>query len=263
MVEVVFLGTGGAFPTKRRSSTALLIEAADFRMLVESGPTIVQQLARADLRAADIERLFVSHAHGDHSLGFPMLALNRIKATTRLQIYAAQDTISTLKMLWTLAYADFDSNYLKSDWYRLSDRGVDEVDLAPGVTLHTVVVPYPPGATTLAARWDFDGGPSLAFVTDTIPNTATIQLARGCDLLVHEASYSAVLQPEADPSMHFHSTARQAGEIARQAGCPRLALVHIGLEIGEHPDVLAEEARADTDLEVIVPEDGERYRLPT
>jgi hypothetical protein len=38
-------------------------------------------------------------------------------------------------------------------------------------------------------------------------------------------------------------------------------LVHLGPEIGEHPDVLAEEARAGTDLEVIVPEDGERLRL--
>lgn len=61
--------------------------------------------------------------------------------------------------------------------------------------------------------------------------------------------------------MHFHSTARQAGEMARRAGCPRLALVHMGLDIGEHPDVLIEEARADTDLEVLVPEDYERMRL--
>lgn len=49
--------------------------------------------------------------------------------------------------------------------------------------------------------------------------------------------------------------------MARRAGCPRLALVHMGLDIGEHPDVLIEEARADTDLEVLVPEDYERMRL--
>jgi hypothetical protein len=35
----------------------------------------------------------------------------------------------------------------------------------------------------------------------------------------------------------------------------------MGPEIGEQPDVLIEEARAGTDLEVIVPEDGEHVRV--
>jgi ribonuclease BN (tRNA processing enzyme) len=261
MYNVVFLGTANAFPSKRRSCAGLLIEAPDFRMLVEASPGIVPRLAKIDVAAADIRFVFISHSHGDHTLGFPLLVLNRIKAATRLQVYAAQDTLSTLQMLWTLAYADFDSNYLKCDWHRLSDRRLDEVEVTPAVTLRTIVVPYPPGATTLAARWDFSAGPSVTYVTDTIPNTASIQLAQGSDLLIHEASFSAVLQPDADPAMHFHSTARQAGEVARQAGCPRLALVHLGSEISDHPDVLVEEACADTDLRVIVPEDGQRVRL--
>lgn len=261
MYEVVFLGTSHAFTTKRRSCAGLLIEAPDFRMLVEASPGIMPRLAKIGVAAADIRHVFISHSHGDHTLGFPMLVLNRIRAATRLQVYAAQDTLSTLQMLWTLAYADFDSNYLKCDWHRMSEHRLDEAEVAPGVTLRTIVVPYPPGATTLAARWDFADGPSVTYVTDTIPNTASIQLAQGSDLLIHEATHSAVLEPDADPAMHFHSTARQAGEVARQAGCPRLALVHLGPEISDYPEVLVEEARADTDLQVIVPEDGERVRI--
>jgi ribonuclease BN (tRNA processing enzyme) len=261
MYEVIFLGTSHDFTTKRRSCAGLLIEAPDFRMLVEASPGIVPRLAKIDVAADDIRFLFISHSHGGHTLGFPMLVLNRIRAATRLQVYAAQDTLSTLQMLWTLAYADFDSNYLKCDWHRLSDRRLDKVQVTPGVTLCSVVVPYPPGAMTLAARWDFADGPSVAYVTDTIPNTASIQLAQGSDLLIHEATFSAELQPDADPAMHFHSTARQAGEVARQAGCPRLALVHLGPTISDYPEMLAEEARADTDLCVIVPEDGQRVRL--
>jgi ribonuclease Z len=261
MYNVVFLGTANAFPSERRSCAGLLIEAPDFRMLVEASPGIVPRLAKIGVSADDIRHVFISHSHGDHMLGFPILVLNRIRAATRLQVYAAQDTLSTLQMLWTLAYADFDSNYLKCDWHRLSDRRLDEVEIVSGVTLRTIVVPYPPGAMTLAARWDFTDGPSVTYVTDTIPNTASIQLAEGSDLLIHEATYSAVLQPDADPAMHFHSTARQAGEIARQADCSRLALVHLGPVTGDQPDVLIEEARDGTDLHVIVPEDGERVRL--
>jgi ribonuclease Z len=123
------------------------------------------------------------------------------------------------------------------------------------------VVSHPPDTPTLAARWDFAEGLSVTFATDTLPSTATIDLARGSDLLIHESNYSAVLQPDIDPSAYFHSTAQQAGEVARQAGCPRLALVHLSPGIGDNPEALAGEARADTDLEVIVPEDGERLSL--
>ena len=260
MVEVTFLGTGGAFSAGHRSPLALLIENAGFRMLVETGPTIVEQLARVDLAAAEIERVFVSHSHGDHSLGFPMLTLNRLGASAPLHVYAGLSTIATLKILCALVYPSISERRLGLHWHELSEREPGETEPAPGVTLRTVVVPHPPGTPTLAVRWDL-GARSVTLATDTLPCAATVDLARGSDLLIHEASFSAVLQPGADPASHFHSTAQQAGELARQAGCPRLALVHLGPEIGERPEVLIEEARAGTDLDVIVPEDGERTQV--
>jgi ribonuclease Z len=269
MPEITFLGTGGAFPTKRRSTSKFLIESPGFCMLVETGPDVVQQLARADRRLADIGHLFVSHSHGDHTLGFPILILNRSLrgASTRLHVYAGPDTIATLEMLWTLAYPDFDSNYLKCEWHHLSERGSSVMDISPGITLRTVLVPYPPGAPTLAARWDFVNGPSLSYITDTYPNDDAAKLAHGCDLLIHDSQYSATLQPDAvfvyrKPHKYYHSTAQQAGQVARQAGCPHLVLVHMGPEIGNHPDVLADEARAGTDLQVIIPEDGDAITIP-
>ena len=259
MVEVTFLGTGGAFSAGRRSNLALLIEDPGFRTLVEAGPAIMEQLARVNVPGAEIERVFVTHSHGDHTLGFPMLALNRLGASSPLHVYAGRNTIATLENLCTLAYPNF-AHRFDLRWHELSEEGADEVALAPGVTLRTAVVPHPRGVPTLAARWDL-GGQSVTLATDTIPCDATAELARGSDLLIHEASFSAILQPDADPAAHFHSTARGAGEIARQAGCPRLALVHLGPRIGEHPDVLVEEARAGTGLQVVVPEDGECIRL--
>jgi ribonuclease Z len=259
--SVVFLGTGGAFSAGRRSTPALLIEASGFRMLAEAGPVIMQQLARVNLQATDIERLFVTHGHGDHTLGFPILALNRAGAATPLHVYGGPNTLDALQTLGTLAFSGLREHLRNIHWHEVSETAPDETELAPGVTLRTVMVPYPPGVPTLAARWDFADGPSLTYVTDTFPNAAAEGLARDSDLLIHEASYSAALQPNADPATHFHSTAQQAGEVARRARCRRLALMHLGPEIGEQPEVLAEEARAGTDLEVIVPEDGERIHI--
>ena len=261
MAKVVFLGTGGAFSAGRRSNLALLIEASGFRMLVETGPVIMEQLARANIQATEIERLFVSHSHGDHVLGFPMLALNRLQASNQLHVYAGPNTIATLQILNTLTFSGLKLAHTNIHWHELSEQGPDEIELAAGVTLRTAVLDHPPGVPTLAARWDFVGGPSITFATDTRSCDAAVELARGSDLLIHEASLSAVLQPDEDPGAYFHSSAQQAGQIARQAGCPRLALVHLGPEISEHPDVLAEEARAGADLQVVVPEDGECLSL--
>ena len=230
-------------------------------MLIESGPMIMHQLTRAKIEAAEIERVFVSHSHGDHTLGFPMLALNRLWDPPPLHVYAGTSTVTSLKALLGLAYPGFGDDRLNLHWHELPEQESGEVKLTESVTLRTVVVPYPPGVPTLAGRWDFVDGPAITVATDTFPNDATVELARGSDLLIHEANFSAVLQPDVDLSQYFHSTAQQAGEIARRAGCRRLALVHLGSETGEHPDVLAEEARAGTDLHVIVPEDGEQQRL--
>lgn len=261
IVDITFLGTGSAFSAGRRSNVALLVETVSLRMLVEAGPTVVQQLARVRLKARDISHLFVSHSHGDHSLGFPMLALNRLPSPPPLTVYSGAGTATTLKGLLALAYHGFDDGQLNLHWRELSEQGLDGIELVEGVTLRTAVVPHPANVPTLAARWDFADGTSVAFVTDTRPCAAAVELARGCDLLIHEAGFSAVLEPDVDISEYYHSTAQQAGEVARRAGCPRLALVHLGPEIGEQPDVLAEEARAGTNLEVAVPEDGERMSL--
>ena len=261
MVKITFLGTGGAFSSGRRTNLALLIEGPDFRMLAESGPMIMNQLHAAGLKAADVDRLFTTHPHGDHVLGFPMLALNRAGTERPLHIYAGETTIGTLRILSALSFSSLISSQAERQWHALSEEGTDEVLWAEGVRLRTAVPDHPPGTPTLSARWDFDSGPSVTFITDTRPNKTSVELACGSDLLIHEASFSKTLQPDVNSAAYYHSTAAEAGEIARQANCRRLALIHLGPEIGEHPDVLIEEARAGTELDVIVPEDGDQVDL--
>ena len=261
MVNVTFLGTGNAFSAGRRTNLALLMEASEFRMLIETGPMILEQLNRVGLRASDIEHLFVSHAHGDHVLGFPMLALSRLEAPTPLHIYAGLTTIASLRILSTLAFSSLSTDQLDLLWHEISQEGPDERELPAGIKLRTILPDHPPGVPTLSARWDFADGLSVTLITDTRPGRASVKLAKGSDLLIHEASFSATLQPDADPYEHYHSTAQQAGEVAREAGCKQLALVHLGTEIGEHPDVLIREARAGSGLQVIVPEDGDRIQV--
>jgi ribonuclease Z len=59
-------------------------------------------------------------------------------------------------------------------------------------------------------------GRVLAYSSDTSPCDAMVALAQGATILIHEAAKNTL----------GHSSAAQAGEIARRAGAGRLALIH-------------------------------------
>jgi ribonuclease Z len=84
-------------------------------------------------------------------------------------------------------------------------------------------------------------GKSVAYCLDTRPCASSLALARGADLLVHEATYTSELEDEA--RAYGHSTAAQAAQTALQAGARRLLLTHFSSRYPD-PTPLLEEARA-------------------
>ncbi len=84
-------------------------------------------------------------------------------------------------------------------------------------------------------------GKSIAYCLDTRPCAASVELSRGVDLLIHEATYTEELAAEAQ--QYGHSTAAQAARMAVEAGAQRLLLTHFSTR---YPDAtpLLEEARS-------------------
>lgn len=67
-------------------------------------------------------------------------------------------------------------------------------------------------------------GQTFALVMDTRPCAGAVELARGVDLLVMEATYSAADQELA--GAHGHSSAADAARVAKEAGAKHLAITH-------------------------------------
>jgi ribonuclease Z len=101
-------------------------------------------------------------------------------------------------------------------------------------------------------------GRRVVYSGDTRPYPGMIELARGADLLIHEATFSHELQERA--AEDGHTTAQEAAEVAREAGAKRLALVHISSRYYD-PDVLLEEARQVFE-DVFVAEDLMEIEIP-
>jgi ribonuclease Z len=68
-------------------------------------------------------------------------------------------------------------------------------------------------------------GRKLVYSGDTMPNDTLVELARGADLLIHEATFGDEMAEKA--ALDGHSTPSQAAEVARRAGVRELILTHI------------------------------------
>jgi ribonuclease Z len=84
-------------------------------------------------------------------------------------------------------------------------------------------------------------GRRIVIAGDTRPCRATVELARGSNVLVHEATYTDEMWKEADE--RGHSTAREAAEVARDAGVSRLLLTHFSPRYTDLSPLLAEARR--------------------
>jgi ribonuclease Z len=83
-VKLTFLGTSSGTPTRTRNVTAQVVSLDNGALwLLDCGEASQHQLMRAGLRAGRIERILITHLHGDHCYGLPgMLACMAIQGRT-------------------------------------------------------------------------------------------------------------------------------------------------------------------------------------
>jgi ribonuclease BN (tRNA processing enzyme) len=77
-VIITFLGVGEAFG--QFANTSILV---DGKILLECGPHTLLQLRKQQQDLKEIELVFLSHFHGDHTLGLP--ALTSLLSSIRLK----------------------------------------------------------------------------------------------------------------------------------------------------------------------------------
>ncbi|MFL5801582.1 MAG: ribonuclease Z [Roseiflexaceae bacterium] len=84
-MRITFLGTGAGAPTRTRnvSSIALQFVQQGRLWLFDCGEGTQQQLLRTPLRLSQLERIFLTHLHGDHLFGMPGLLASRSLQTDR------------------------------------------------------------------------------------------------------------------------------------------------------------------------------------
>jgi ribonuclease Z len=109
------------------------------------------------------------------------------------------------------------------------------------------------------AKWCTPPAPARSYVysSDTRPCQALLEAATGATVLYHDATFNEKDQDRAKAT--YHSTTKEAGRLARQAGVSTLVLGHVSLRYRDLTS-LREEALQEHD-NVLVAEDGMVIRI--
>ncbi len=78
-MKVIFLGTSSGMPTLKRNVTsiALVFINKNKLWLWDCGEGTQQQIQKTSLKLSKLEKIFISHLHGDHVFGLPGLLASR------------------------------------------------------------------------------------------------------------------------------------------------------------------------------------------
>jgi len=244
--RLILLGTaGGARVRPNRANSAQAIVSGGQVYIVDCGYGVVRQMVLAGLPLPRLAEVFITHHHSDHDIDLgPLLQLAWLSGlTTPVGCWGPAPMERMLR------------DYLRYEAYDIAVRTADEgrVPFAPLIRAHDLhgggpvmedanlrvtaaKVDHPPIDLALGYRFDAPDR-SIVISGDTRPSAELVKLAKGADVLVHEAmlpQYVSQLVSTVPGQrqlvrsvLSHHTTAEQAGQVAAEAGVKMLVLSHL------------------------------------
>jgi ribonuclease Z len=249
VVVVHVLGSGAAYSDGARTTTMLALEGPSGVVVVDCGADVVQRLLVHDLDPLRVTALIVTHEHADHVGGLPLMVERLWVAGRRaaLPVIGIAPAIAVAERLhdafdthdWP-GYPGIDARTIAHEEGALVLEDPDwRITSAPGS--HSVPV--------IGLRMEATRGAVVAYSCDTTYDPRIVALARGADLLLHEAAGEGPM----------HTTPSQAARVAHEANVDRLVLVHLPHGFDEHgPEMVRARGRFPR---LDVGFDGARYEL--
>ena len=249
-MRLTILGAGTGVPLPQRSPAGVLVQISATPLLFDLGPGTIPRLNAAGVSYRDLEYVFLTHLHPDHTLDLVMLlqALNWTPGFVRerpLHLIGCPGMQSLYEDLLRV-YPVVEPRSFELDIHEVSAGRLafDAWTIETAPSGHT--------ATSIAYRVEADGK-AIVYTGDAKENPALAQIARSADAFVCECAF-----PRGYPT-DDHMTADAVGRVARAAKVKRVILNHLYLPALE-VDIVAQ-VRAEYAGEIIVAVDGTRVSV--
>jgi len=220
-ITVTILGSGTCVPSLERSSSSVLADSGESKILIDCGPGTMRRLLENGTQIYEISHLLLSHFHPDHTGELvPFLFANKYPDGKRRKI--------PLSIIGGKGMAGFYAGLknVYGSWIDLEPNRLNILELSPeksgisldDATLESVHVEH--NEESLAFRITGSGGCSFVYSGDTDCCDGLVEIARGADLLICESALPDELKVKG------HLTPSAAGNIASKANVKKLILTH-------------------------------------
>ena len=244
--RLILLGTGGG-PRPRKATAApsqvIVINGAAY--VIDCGDGVARQLVSAGVAFSSVRHVFITHQHSDHNADYGNLLLLGWTAglQSRIDTWGPPPLAQMTRQFFELNAFDINT--------RIADEGrppllplIHPHDVTAGgvvlqddnVKVTAALVDHPPIEHAFAYRFDAKDR-SIVISGDTAMSKSLIALAKGADVLVHEALWVSAVDrlvakiPNAatlkEHIINSHTSAEDCGRVAAAAGVRTLVLSHL------------------------------------
>ena len=263
IAKLHFMGTGAAM-VNDHYHTSFIIGVGRERILVDAmgGYDIKQALQKNNKTIFDINALFISHGHLDHSLGFLWLV--------RLLWHqiAHQKPMPKDYVLSVLCSSQLKMNLVKAtralcpEQYNVAKPYLHFLDLREGENIKLQEVMLTPLDLRSKKEEQFgfllhSGKLKIGFSGDEPLRDFHHGLLKGVDVLIHDSFSLEADEVKFGSRQKHHSTAFDAAKNAAKIKAKTLVLTHIADENPRRKERFTHEAASVFQGKVYVPDDGE------
>jgi ribonuclease Z len=279
MIKIIFLGTSDAIPSAERNHTSILLNYKDENILVDCGEGTQRQFRKAKLNPCKINKLLITHWHGDHVLGIPGLlqTLNFSDCEKSLIIYGPKGTKEFVNQMFkTFIFQgkiNIEIQEVEGKFFENDDFYIEAKKMTHGIpcNAYTFVLKNKirinkeklektkiqgPILQKLKEGKDiiYDGkkyfaknltyteeGKKISFVLDTSLNKEIVPFVRNSNLLICESTFDS--ESEERAKEYKHLSVKQSAEIAKKSNSKELVLTHISQRYSKNPKKILEQSK--------------------
>jgi ribonuclease BN (tRNA processing enzyme) len=225
--EVVFIGTSDAFGAGGRRQSAIFVRAGSGGALLDCGATTNSGLATVGIHRDEIDAILISHFHGDHFGGIPLLllaALYEDKRRKPLWIAGPPEVETRVRGLAHAMGHGIESRDWPFEIHFVELPQGREVDLGP-VRARSFEAVHVPDSNPHGLRLDA-GDLKVAYTGDTAWFDELPRRVAGADLLISECTYHT-----SNADFEYHLNYEELSDRRKEFDCGRLILTHLGVEM--------------------------------
>lgn len=244
--RLILLGTGGGpTPKKTVSAPATLIIANGTPYVIDCGDGVARQWILADVPLLKLRHVFITHQHSDHNADYGNLILLAWATglVTRVDTWGPPPLVKMTKRFFEMNAYDIRTR-MKDEGRQSLEPLVHPHEFTRGgvvmsdenLKVTSTLVDHPLVSPAFAYRFDA-ADRSIVISGDTARSDNLVALARGADVLVHEAMWLPAIDqilarnPNASSLkkhlLDSHTAVEDCGRVAAAAGVKTLVLSHL------------------------------------